>query len=324
MQGGQKRGPHTGKPTSRQRGVFVNESGEILREIVIFNVPVGETRYLEAVLRQEAREIGKVTRQYVEDIEEQYPQELWTMLQFSLHHRITYWLRTCTPKETEEMAEHVGWGIMEAVQAATGVDFDLEAAARERLRLPARMKGGGIKRAADTRRPAFLGALLDVLPRCIDKKSANGEDMPGYYAEQLTEVLGKGVHDAEGHMNEKFLEAENIEPFLEACKEAWAHIEREAMKNYDITKGVEHEEWGKLGPLAEPTPANAKNIGSAYRRRRRTERGSERERTEEQGPGGMGGQGSRRGAGQATIVGQGDNEEFGRGERSDESEKEEI
>jgi hypothetical protein len=63
---------------------------------------------------------------------------------------------------------------MDAVQAATGVDFDTEVMAKERLRLPARMKGGGIKRATDTRYPSFPGALLDILPRCVDKKENNG------------------------------------------------------------------------------------------------------------------------------------------------------
>ncbi len=51
------------------------------------------------------------------------------MLQFSLKHKITYWMRTCTPKETEEMAEHVDKCILEAVESATGVDFDMDRAA---------------------------------------------------------------------------------------------------------------------------------------------------------------------------------------------------
>ncbi len=63
------------------------------------------------------------------------------------------------------MAEHVDRCILEAVQASTGVDFDTEDAAREKLRIRARMKGEGMRRAEDTRYPAFLGALLDVLPR---------------------------------------------------------------------------------------------------------------------------------------------------------------
>ena len=87
-----------------------------------------------------------------------------------------------------------------------------------------------------------MGALLDVLPRCIDKRAENGEDMPGYYTEQLTEVMGKGSYDAEGHTNEKFWGAENIGPFPEACMEAWVQIMMEAMENYDLTKDAEQEE----------------------------------------------------------------------------------
>ena len=142
------------------------------------------------------------------------------------------------------------------MEAATGVDFDTEPAAMERLRLPARIKGGGIKRATYTRRPAFLGALLDILPIRTDKKPENGEDLPGYYSEQLTEAIGKGAYDAEGHRNE------NIWPFLEASKEAWTQIRKEAMENYGLTERSDQEEWGKLGPLAEPTPTNAKKQGS--------------------------------------------------------------
>jgi len=84
-----------------EEGVCVNESGECLKGIKIFNFPVGEERYVEAVLRQKAREVEQITRHYVEDLERRYPQELWTMLQLSLQHRITYRLRTCTPEETE-------------------------------------------------------------------------------------------------------------------------------------------------------------------------------------------------------------------------------
>jgi len=92
-----------------------------------------------------------------------------------LQHRITYWLRSCTPHETMEMAGHVVCCIMEAVQAATGVDFDTEVMAKERPRLPARMKGGGIKRTTDKMYPTFMGALLDILPRCVVRKETNGE-----------------------------------------------------------------------------------------------------------------------------------------------------
>ena len=64
------------------------------------------------------------------------------------------------------------------------------------------------------------------------------------------------------------MEAVNIGPFLEACMEAWAKVRREAMENYGSTEGSDQEKWGKMGPLAEPTPTNAKNKGAADMRRR--------------------------------------------------------
>jgi hypothetical protein len=81
---------------------------------------------------------------------------------------VTYQPRTCTLAETEEMAYLVDACILEAVKAARGIDFDQEEMAEERLRLPARMKRGGIKKQTNIRRPVFLGALLDILPRGID------------------------------------------------------------------------------------------------------------------------------------------------------------
>jgi len=45
-----------------KEGAYENESGEILRGLQIFNVPVGEERYVTSVLREKARQVGKVTR----------------------------------------------------------------------------------------------------------------------------------------------------------------------------------------------------------------------------------------------------------------------
>ena len=52
---------------------YINESGERLRGMHIFNVPMGEDRYFEAILRQKAKNVEKVTERYVEDLVEEYP-----------------------------------------------------------------------------------------------------------------------------------------------------------------------------------------------------------------------------------------------------------
>ena len=125
--------------------MHINESGDRLRGLTIFNVPVGEDKYVQTKLRDKAKQVQINTEAYVKDLGEEYSQELWTMLQLSLPHRITYWLRTCTPEETMEMASHVDCCIMEAVHAATRVNFETEMMAKERLRLPARMKEGALR-----------------------------------------------------------------------------------------------------------------------------------------------------------------------------------
>ena len=90
--------------------------------------------------------------------------------------------------------------------------------------------------------------------------------MPGYYSEQLTGEIGRGAYDQEGHGNEQFLRARNIGPFPESIGKAWTHIRTEVMQNHGLREGSEQEEWQRLGPLAQPTPANTKNRGAAHRR----------------------------------------------------------
>ena len=102
-----------------QEGTYVNWAGDILKGIQVFNVPFRTERYVHAEMRKKALQVKQTTETCVQDPGDEYPQELWTMLRFSLQHRVTYWLRTCTPEETNEMAETVDLCIMGAVHVAT-------------------------------------------------------------------------------------------------------------------------------------------------------------------------------------------------------------
>ncbi len=166
------------------------------------------------------------------------------------------------------MATRVDCYIMEAMQTATGVEFESELVARERLRIPARMKGGGIKRAADTKYPAILGAILDILPRVVEKKDKDGETVKGAYADHLTIVIGAGAFDEAGHINDQFLKATEVGPYPVAIQEAWMRMRAEAVTKYGIEEDEEDgEKLARLGPLADATPAMVRNRGAEERRK---------------------------------------------------------
>jgi hypothetical protein len=68
------------------------------------------------------------------------------------------------------MAQLVDGSIMEAVQAATSIHFDQDEEAKDRLWLPARMKGGDIKRLEDVRYPTLWGHYWTLCRDALTKR----------------------------------------------------------------------------------------------------------------------------------------------------------
>jgi hypothetical protein len=82
-------------------------------------------------------------------------------------------------------------------------------------------------------------------------------------------TIGEGAYDTEGHRNTTFLEAKMVGAYPREMQQAWTKIRNEAIANYGIEGEEGAEQWDILGPLAETTPAMARNIGAAGRRRER-------------------------------------------------------
>jgi hypothetical protein len=163
------------------------------------------------------------------------------------------------------MAELVDVAIMEVVHAAIGIQFDADQGAKDRLRLPARLKGGRIRSMTDLRRPAFLGAILDVLPRCIDIIGSYEERTDGIYNKFLAEAIGRGAYDLNGVRNARFLTTTDVGPYPKAMQDAWSHARLDASHNVGLILLSTTDEWGKLGSHAMETPVGIKNRGATER-----------------------------------------------------------
>ena len=158
--------------------------------------------------------------------------------------------------------------IHEAVEAPTRVDFEEEVVTTQRSRLLARMKGGGMKKFKELRRPAFSGALLDIFPKCIDIIEANGEIAREFYAQKLMDAIGKGAYDHNGHRSYNFLRSNQIGPYAHECLRAWKHTRLDVVFSYGLNIMSRPEEWRKSGPLAHPTLSDVTNRGATYTVRR--------------------------------------------------------
>jgi hypothetical protein len=52
-------------------------------------------------------------------------------------------------------------------------------------------------------------------------------------------------------------------------QQAWTRTRHEVAKNYTIGEGDGQDEWSRLGPMVDPTPATVRNRGAAERKTKR-------------------------------------------------------
>jgi hypothetical protein len=125
---------------------------------------------------------------------------------------------------------------LEVVEAATSIYFDRgRSRGGGKIAAASSDERGRNKKQSDTRRPAFSGALLDILPRCIGITDSREEVKKGYYSTQLSEEIGDGAYNHDGHRNARFLESKRLGPYPTACIHAWEHLRLDADYRCSIT-----------------------------------------------------------------------------------------
>ncbi len=92
--------------------------------------------------------------------------------------------------------------------------------------------------------------------------------MRGTYSDQLTEEVGEGAFDQDGHMNSQFLKTKTVGPYPGEMQKAWERLRSEAAANYGFQEGFgEDEARERMEPLAEHTPTGVRNRGASQRKR---------------------------------------------------------
>jgi hypothetical protein len=163
----------------------------------VFNVPLGDPAYIASDMRGRGEEVDGVHRVYADKLH-LHPAWLWCLAQRSLQHKPTYWLRNMPPLDVAAYCSIVDGALLRTVQLALGVEIVAGSLAADRLRLPARALGCGLRFSTDTCAAAYIGAFGEVLPTFVDHTSGHGEPVPGVYHDLMAPIIGASSFAPQG------------------------------------------------------------------------------------------------------------------------------
>jgi len=217
-------------------GEEVRSFGELARGMTVCNVPIGSEEFVRGYLQQKLKKIQKGFKKVIELLDPgRWPnpdiptrQMLWSLTLTCLQFMGDYWIRHVRPDLTKEFAEGVDEGLSELLRHCVGINTDLWSdTAKERMRLPIRHKGCGLRQAADRRSAQFLGAAAQSLIHLMDRTDKAGNVIRGRFNTQpVRNLFGEGAFDF---------------PF----ESPWEGVLRNSRPDGNIATGI-HQAWSHL------------------------------------------------------------------------------
>lgn len=130
--------------------------------VMVGGVPIGEPAFVTAVMRAKTAEIVSYIQKTISELRDK-PHAAWVALFYSCAPRLDHWLRHMPPSET---MVHASVFDLAMLQAAEALGFDgmlSDDITRRRFRLPARMRGCGMRSRAALARTAFSAGFVEAV-----------------------------------------------------------------------------------------------------------------------------------------------------------------
>ena len=151
--------------------------GNALPGITVFNVPIGEEGFVKGYLEQKK---NKITWGFDIMMTLLYPgtwphpeipsrQMVWILTVICFQFMGDYWLRHVRPDYTWECVEGIDAGVNSLLKTCTRIYIDSwTVIAKEKMRLPIKNKGCGLREVVDRRHGQFVGAMLQNMMPLIN------------------------------------------------------------------------------------------------------------------------------------------------------------
>ena len=180
-----------------------HDSPQRPRGIIVGGVPIGDDAFVIAVLEDVVDQFD-LQADRVEDILASSPHSQWAALYHSLASRFDYWLRHVPPTLTRPGAARVDQRLLELATNLGYPGMLLDRITVQRFRLPARMRGCGVRSRVMLAPVAFCSAMVEAAERMLDKQGGVGGD--GFF-NMLTPTFGVGAFSGGGHRLTQYLAA---------------------------------------------------------------------------------------------------------------------
>jgi len=179
------------RPSVMPWGQLLDENEEVLGYgVPIAGVPVGDAGFIREFMDRKVRDVLSNITTVTDKLQDRHLQSLYSSTLNCLNPKFQYWLQHCYPADVHEHAARIDQSILATVGTSIHTSVIEDAIALQRLRLPARMYGGGMRSLVDVTPAAFIGGMCRSLPFLLDKRDEDWNVQPGFLP-QLAEVLGR-------------------------------------------------------------------------------------------------------------------------------------
>ena len=140
----------------------------------IGGVPVGGDTFVRVVLGAKVQAAMSKVEKIANMLRSQHLQSLHSALLYALSPTLDYWFQHSYPLDVAPFAQQFDAALLQVARwTMPGLRLD-DDVTLDRLRLPARCYGGGIRSRVALIPAAFLGTVCRVAPRLVDSVDADG------------------------------------------------------------------------------------------------------------------------------------------------------
>ena len=196
-------------PWRLDAGVPLGTGPTIGHGLMVGGVPIGDNAFVYDALLTKAYDVVNYVDTTAARLRD-HPHALWASLYYCCQSRFDHWLRHCPPVHTRVPAGLVDDAILRAIaqmsyQGMTGDPITLQ-----RLRLPARFRGCGIRSRRDLAEVAYVSCFAESAEVMIDRAAVAGgpRTLRGYFP-ALRATFGAGSFDPDGRRFEQLLQLDD-------------------------------------------------------------------------------------------------------------------